>query len=54
MRYDITFENFMSWLKTQIEKAENHKKAYTPHNLEQIYKANNLNILSEIVGLWVS
>ena len=48
MRYDITFENFMSWLEKQIEKAENHKQVYTPHNLEQIYKANNLNVLSEI------
>lgn len=51
MRYDITFENFMSWLEKQIEKAENHKQAYTPHNLEQIYKANNLNVLSEIYSL---
>ena len=51
MRYDITFENFMSWLEKQIEKAENHKQVYTPSNLEQIYKANNFNVLSEIYDL---
>lgn len=51
MRYDITFENFMSWLETQVKKAENHRWTYTPNNLEQIYKANNLNVLSEIYSL---
>lgn len=51
MRYNITFENFMSWLETQIEKAENHKQVYTPSNLEQIYKANNFNVLYEIYDL---
>ena len=51
MRYNITFENFMSWLETQIEKAESHKQVYTPSNLEQIYKANNFNVLSEIYDL---
>lgn len=51
MRYNITFENFISWLETQIKKAENHKQVYTPSNLEQIYKANNFNVLSEIYDL---
>ena len=51
MRYNITFENFISWLETQIEKAENHKQVYTPSNLEQIYKANNFNVLYEIYDL---
>lgn len=51
MRYNITFENFMSWLETQIEKAENHRWTYTPNNLEQIYKANNFNVLYEIYDL---
>lgn len=51
MRYNFDFEDFTETINLEVQRAEEHRHAYTPNNLEQIYKANNLDVLLEIQDL---